>query len=138
MSTYDHLIQCALQARDNAYAPYSNFLVGVAIEVEGHEDPVVGCNVENASYGLAVCAERNAIGAAVATGLLKSTRDSSANKLQRVIIVAHPLATPCGACRQFIAEFNIDTEIVCVDADNLADRRTWVLRELLPENFKLR
>lgn len=137
MASYETLIQAALTARENAYAPYSNFPVGAALELEGSPHPVTGCNVENASYGLSICAERSAVLSAVAQGLLKSTDQSDRQRLLRVVIVAAPLATPCGACRQFLAEFHIDAEIVCVDARNLSDRRTWALRDLLPENFRL-
>lgn len=136
MSRYEELIQAAVQVRQRAYAPYSRFLVGAAIELEGVPTPVVGCNVENASYGLSICAERSAVLSAVAQGLLKTAETEKSGKLLRVVVAASPLATPCGACRQFLSEFNREAEIVCVDADNLSDQRSWLLSELLPHSFQ--
>lgn len=88
----------AMAAREHAYAPYSAFAVGAAVEcVDG--TIIVGCNVENASYGLSICAERVALVRAVAQG----------HRNFRALAVAGPddaVTTPCGACRQFIAEFD--------------------------------
>ena len=93
------LFRAALAARQNAYAPYSHFAVGAAVRtIDGKI--FAGCNVENASYGMSICAERNAIFAAVCQGY---------NQLTALCVIAdteEPVA-PCGACRQVIAEFKI-------------------------------
>ena len=127
MQDFEQLIQAALEVRELAYAPYSNFLVGAAL-LTGDGNVFVGCNVENASYGLAICAERNAITTAVAAG----KQDFVA-----VAVAATPLASPCGACRQFIFEFGDDIQIVSVDAANPTLRQQWSSKELLPGGFRL-
>jgi len=127
MQDFEDLIQAALKVRELAYAPYSNFLVGAALlTVDG--SVFVGCNVENASYGLAICAERNAITTAVATG----KQDFVA-----IAVAATPLASPCGACRQFIFEFGDDIQIISVDAAKPTLRDQWTSKELLPGGFRL-
>lgn len=123
----DELIQAAHDVRERAYAPYSNFQVGAAVVATSGE-VFLGCNVENASYGLSICAERNAICQAVAKGL---------REFQTIVVIAAPLATPCGACRQFIHEFGTEIEVVCVDASDLSRRKTWRIAQLLPEGFEL-
>lgn len=121
----NQLIEQAAAVRDRAWAPYSRFSVGAAVLADGGHI-FVGCNVENASYGLSMCAERNAIAQAVAAGH---------RELIAAAVVASPLATPCGACRQVLAEFNESLPIVCADASNLTDFQTWRLDELLPHRF---
>ncbi len=119
------LIDAALAARQRAYAPYSKFTVGAALEsVTG--EVFTGCNVENSSFGLTICAERFAVGAAVAAGQ---------REFSRVVVVSNGEASPCGACRQVLAEFG-DLEVVVADqrGEVLKTRR---LEELLPERFKL-
>jgi cytidine deaminase len=108
----------------NAYAPYSRFHVGAAIEADDGSVHI-GCNVENASYGLTICAERMAVGAAVAAGKRKLVRVA-------VVSAVEPPATPCGACRQLLAEFGLDLEIIAAGPKS---ERRWTLRELLPEAF---
>ena len=100
------LITAAQAARRNAYAPYSHFTVGAALLAQ---DGTIytGCNVENASYGLSICAERNAVFHAVASG----TRDFLA-----VAVATENGVTPCGACRQVLAEFNPQMTVLLVDA----------------------
>lgn len=118
----DRLIQEAWIARENAYVPYSHFPVGVALLLE-NGTIVRGCNVENLSYGLTICAERNAVATAVAAG---------GRRFLAVAIVSDsrdPIS-PCGACRQFLAEFGTDTVVV---SENCAGFRfTSTLAELLP------
>ncbi|HKC47942.1 MAG TPA: cytidine deaminase [Gemmatimonadales bacterium] len=118
------LVRRAREVMQNAYAPYSNFHVGAAIEAADGTIHV-GCNVENASYGLTICAERMAVGAAVAAGKRSLKRVAVATAVE-------PPATPCGACRQLLAEFGLDLEIVAVGPSS---ERRWKLRDLLPEAF---
>jgi len=118
------LVAAARAAMANAHAPYSRFRVGAAIEAADGR-VFAGCNVESASYGLTICAERMALGAAVAAG---------ARALRRVVVTTEvdPPAAPCGACRQLLAEFGLETEIVAVGP---AGERRWTLRDLLPDAF---
>ena len=127
MQDFEPLIQAALEVREQAYAPYSNFLVGAALLTDDGS-VFVGCNVENASYGLAICAERNAITTAVAAGH---------QKFAAIAVAASPLASPCGACRQFIFEFGDDIQIISVDAENPTARDQWTSKDLLPNGFRL-
>jgi len=121
----DPLMDVAKEAAGKAYAPYSRFLVGAAILTQ---DGAVhaGCNVENASYGLSICAERNA-----------ATTMISANPKDRKIksvAVFSPNASPCfpcGACRQFLREFGCE-EVVVEDASGL---RRYPFEEILPNSF---
>lgn len=123
------LLNAARAARAHAYAPYSRFAVGAAV-VDQAGRIHGGCNVENASYGLTVCAERNAVAAAIAAG---------AKSLRAVAVVTRmrPPATPCGSCRQVLAEFGGDDLPVLLAAPTGAvlERR---LGDLLPEAFRLR
>ena len=118
------LMRRAREVMQNAYAPYSKFHVGAAIEAADGTIHV-GCNVENASYGLTICAERMAVGAAVAAGKRSLKRIAVATAVE-------PPATPCGACRQLLAEFGLDLEIIAVGPSS---ERRWKLKELLPEAF---
>ena len=120
----DPLLTAARAAQARAYAPYSNFRVGAAVETETG-DVYVGCNVENASYGLTICAERAAVCAAVAGG---------ARELRRVVVVsdADPPAAPCGACRQVLSEFGANFR---VDAVGPKRSVSWTIAELLPAAF---
>ncbi len=118
------LVARAREAMRNAYAPYSQFRVGAAIEAADGR-VFVGCNVESASYGLTICAERMALGAAVAAG---------ARALRRVAVTTEvdPPAAPCGACRQLLAEFGLNLEVI---AAGPASERRWTLAALLPDAF---
>ncbi len=118
------LVRRAREVMAHAYAPYSRFRVGAAIEAADGR-VFVGTNVESASYGLTICAERMALGAAVAAG---------ARDLRRVAVAtdADPPAAPCGACRQLLAEFGLDMEIVAAGPKS---ERRWALRALLPDAF---
>ena len=127
MQDVEPLIEAALKVREHAYAPYSEFAVGAAVLADDGSI-FVGCNVENASYGLAICAERNAITSAVAVGK---------QKFVAIAIAAIPLASPCGACRQFIFEFGDDIQVIAIDASDPASRKQWTSKELLPGGFRL-
>ena len=121
----DALIAAALAARENAFAPYSKFRVGAAIEDTGGRVHT-GCNVENATYGLTVCAERVAVFKAISEGV---------RKFRRVAIAAdsETLTPPCGACRQILWEFCGDVEIVLVNLRGQTE--TYRLRDLFPKPF---
>jgi len=121
----DPLISAALAVRANAFAPFSKFQVGAAIEdAEGRIH--TGCNVENATYGLTICAERVAVFKAISEG---------ARKFRRVAVAAdtETLTPPCGACRQILWEFCGDVEIVLVNLAGKTER--WRLSELFPKPF---
>ena len=118
---------CAVHAQQRAYAPYSKFAVGAAIQMDGQV--FEGANVENASYGLGVCAERTAVFAGINAG---------ARRLEAVAVctIASPPSSPCGACRQVLLEFAPDPSAVTVTAINpRGERRTWTLAELIPDGF---
>lgn len=120
MTTDDELIAAAWKVREMAYAPYSDFHVGAAL-LAGDGMVYLGCNVENISYGLTNCAERVAMGAAIAAG---------ARSFEKVVVVAdtaQPIS-PCGACRQVLAEFGVKTVILA----NRTERVEFPLEELLP------
>jgi cytidine deaminase len=117
------LIAAATAVRERAYSPYSHFLVGAALRAADGAI-YVGCNVENASYGLTICAERNAIAHAVAAG---------AQTFLAVAVVTENGVTPCGACRQVLAEF--EPEMTVIVADTCGNRRVYTLGELLLDAF---
>ena len=120
----DTLTRAAREAQQRAYAPYSHFRVGAALEADDGRI-FAGCNVENASYGLTICAERAAVTAAVSAG---------AQRFRRAVVVTDvdPPAAPCGACRQVLAEF---APALVVDAIGPASTRRWTMGELLPDAF---
>jgi cytidine deaminase len=117
----------AAAARKNAYAPYSKYAVGAAIQTDGGAI-YRGANVENASYALGLCAERVALFAAVAAG---------ERKFRAVAVVTKDGASPCGACRQALAEFGSDLEVIAADEKGRLRLKT-TLRDLLPDAFELR
>lgn len=121
----ERLLERAHEAAEHAYAPYSGFRVGAALL--GDDGSIhVGCNVENASYGLTICAERSALAAAVARGVRRF-------RMLALSTEGEEAASPCGACRQVLAEFGLDLPIV--SGTTSGDRRRWELRELLPAPF---
>lgn len=123
----EDLIKIAERARKQAYAPYSKFRVGAAIQTETGEI-FTGCNIENASYGLTVCAERVALWKAVSEGFRKFT------EIAIVTEGAQPVP-PCGACCQALAEFNPEIKIISVATGG--KQMTWKLSELFPNPFQL-
>jgi cytidine deaminase len=120
------LVNAARAVRGNAHAPYSRFRVGAAV-LDERGRVHVGCNVENASYGLTVCAERNAVAAAVAAG---------AKRIRAAAVVTATGATPCGACRQVLAERGAATIEILLARPAGAPRAT-TLGALLPQAFAL-
>ena len=121
----DSLMNAARDAAQSAYAPYSNFLVGAAILTKGGAVHA-GCNVENASYGLSICAERNA-----ATSMVSASPDDRRIKSVAVFSPNASPCFPCGACRQFLREFGCE-EVVVEDASGL---RRYPFEEILPNSF---
>lgn len=121
------LISAAKQARINAYAPYSSFAVGAAILLEDDEI-VMGCNVENASYGMSLCAERNAMSTVMSRGR---------KKVVAIAVVGEEgkICPPCGACRQFLVEFNPRMLVVLEDKAGIV---SYTLEDLLPAHFSLK
>lgn len=121
----EKLIAAATKARENAHAPFSSFKVGAALLTESGEI-ITGCNVENASYGLTMCAERTAIFKAISEG---------ARVFTKICVVADTenLTPPCGACRQIIWEFCGDAEVLMANLQGKVE--TLRMSELLPRAF---
>ena len=120
----ERLVVAAMEVRRRAYAPYSRFRVGAAIL--GQDGSMhVGCNVENASYGLTLCAERAAVASAIARG---------SHQWRAIAIASRGGVTPCGACRQALREFASDLLVICVDATN-GSHKEYRLADLLPHAF---
>lgn len=119
------LAEAALEARNNAHAPFSNFKVGAALEDEQGR-VFTGCNVENATYGLTICAERVAVFKAISEG---------ARKFKRIAVAADTdvLTPPCGACRQILWEFCGDAELTLMNLHGKSE--TLRLKELFPRPF---
>lgn len=124
-ATYRRLIRAAEKARQRAYTPYSRFPVGAAV-LTSQGSVYTGCNVENASSGLTLCAERVAIHCAVADGQ---------RRLEAVAVVGAPGITPCGACRQVMSEFGVKTVILASPRESPT---VLALQDLLPLPFTLR
>ena len=137
------LLAAALAAQQRAYAPYSKFQVGAAIL---HTDGRIfsGANVENASYGLTLCAERVAAGWAVtATADVASlhqrlTDDVTEHKWRAIAVASRGGVTPCGACRQFLMEFAPNMEVLLVDSASGSVASIAALHQLLPAAFEFR
>lgn len=125
-SAWQPLVEAAWSARERAHAPYSGFKVGAAL-LTRQGDIIAGCNVENASYGGTICAERNAACAAVARGM-------KVDELVALVVVteADNLTPPCGFCRQFLVEFAERLPVLLV---NRSTRALHDLKDLLPEAF---
>jgi cytidine deaminase len=120
---WEGMRKAAREARDRAYAPYSSFRVGAAVLANGRV--FAGCNVENASFPVGICAERGAMAAAVAAGC----RD-----LEAVLVMGPRPVAPCGMCRQALAEFNPHAAVLIAGADEGADVETSI-DALLPQPF---
>lgn len=125
MMPLDDLLEAALAARKNAFAPYSKFQVGAAIE-DADGGIHTGCNVENATYGLTVCAERVAIWKAISEGV---------RAFRRIAVAADTdaLTPPCGACRQILWEFCGNIPIALVNLRGKTE--TYQLKDLFPKPF---
>jgi cytidine deaminase len=123
-ATVKRLVEIARRVREHAYAPYSSFPVGAAVLSEDGR-VFAGCNVENSSFGLTICAERNAVAAAISAG---------ARPVAVAVVTRDPGVGPCGACRQVLAEFSQDMPVVTAAATGDEVRLT-TLRELLPGAF---
>ena len=117
------LVSAARDVRLNAYTPYSRFPVGAALRT-ADGTVYTGANVENASYGLTICAERNAVFHAVAEG---------AKEFEAIAVVTENGVTPCGACRQVLAEFSLQMQVIV--ADMAGNWRAYSVVDLLPDAF---
>lgn len=126
MKTAEQLMELAYGARDFAYAPYSSFLVGAALEAESGR-VYTGANVENASYGLSVCAERIAVFKAVNAGERSFCQLAVAAGSETAVF-------PCGACLQVLAEFAPEIKIILTSSGGIC---SFDLKELLPQAFAL-
>lgn len=121
--TAEKLIRLAREARQRAYAPYSRFAVGAALL--GRSGRVyAACNVENVSYGLSICAERAAVFKAVSEG---------EQEFEALAVVTSAGGSPCGACRQVLAEFNYNMTVYVADTEG--QYRAFTVEQLLPEAF---
>jgi len=121
--TPEDLIAVAVDARERAYAPYSRFAVGAAL-LGSSGTIYAACNVENGSYGLSICAERAAIFKAVSEG---------EQQFEAIAVVTSNGGSPCGACRQVLAEFNYQMPVYV--ADTQGQFQAFTVQELLPEAF---
>lgn len=117
------LVQAAMHAREAAYAPYSQYRVGAAVLAEDGS-VIPGCNVENASYPATICAERVALTAAIAQGK---------RKLVAIAVVTRDGGSPCGICRQVMAELGPEMQVYI--GDETGNFRVTSVRELLPDSF---
>jgi len=118
------LIEAAAQARNQAYAPYSNYLVGAALLTKDGQ-VFVGANVENAVYPLTICAERSAVVSAVSNGH---------QAFEAIAVVTKDAGTPCGSCRQVLAEFGLEIAVIISD-DNGQVQHEMTTADLLPHSF---
>lgn len=128
-SGQERLIESATQAINSAYAPYSQFKVGAAV-LTSQGEIFAGCNVENASYGLSMCAERNAI----ANAIIGSGQDTITIKAIAVANSHNVSCSPCGACRQVIWEFGQNAQVIFRGNQGW---QTSTIKDLLPEGFSL-
>lgn len=122
-------LKAALKARQNAHSPYSRFKVGAALQIKGEKEPITGCNVENASFGATICAERTAI--------VKAVSEHGKIKPEFLVVATHEkkATVPCAACLQVIAEFCGDNMPVHLGNED-GIQKSYVLRDLLPHPFR--
>lgn len=127
--TYEELMQIAIEASKKSYSPYSKFPVGACVMCDDGSI-YSGCNFENSSFGMTICAERNAIGSAIAEGK---------RKIKAVAIYSpnQQNCAPCGACRQVMHEFCDNDEDVDIILQNGDELKIYTLAQLLPESFNL-
>ena len=128
-SEREQLIEIATEALDSAYAPYSKFYVGAAVLLNNGKI-YSGCNVENASYGLSMCAERNAI----ANAIIGEGKDTIKIKAIAITNSQQVSCSPCGACRQVIWEFGKEAEVIFLGN---GEWQTMAIEQLLPAGFSL-
>lgn len=123
----ESLVSLAIEAKENAYVPYSGFHVGAALYADNGK-VYTGCNVENASYGAAICAERTAVVKAISDG---------AKKILAIAISSdsNNITMPCGICRQFLSEFCTD-DMPLYLSNNRGDYKVYTFEEILPHSFK--
>ena len=121
--TDQELISLAVQARDNAYAPYSHYAVGAALLAKSGQT-YTGCNVENAVYPLCICAERTAVFKAISEG---------EREFEAIAVVTSNGGMPCGSCRQVLAEFGKDIRVLIATPDGLIAEKS--VADLLPDAF---
>lgn len=124
------LYASAMAASDNAYSPYSGVRVGASV-LDEQGEVYSGCNVENASYGLTQCAERNALAAAINAGV----KPGSAQTLL-IYATGFKVLAPCGACRQVMSEL-LANDAVIISCQSETDFHSWSIEELLPNSFVL-
>lgn len=127
--TYEELMQKAIEVSKNSYSPYSKFPVGACI-ITDKGNTYTGCNFENASFGMTICAERNAIGSAIAAG---------ERKIKAIAIYSpkQDNCTPCGACRQVLHEFCDSDDELDIIVKVGEELKIYTLAHLLPESFSL-
>ena len=130
MCDYNFLLEKAKEASKNSYSPYSDFAVGACVLFESGKI-YSGCNVENASYGLSLCAERNAISTAIANG------ETSGISAIAIYSPNTELCSPCGACRQWIYELKSQNGAKIILADKDFKPVVYTIDELLPQGFTL-
>lgn len=123
-NTIDALIKAAAKVRENAYTPHGKYPVGAALLTKSGEI-ITGCNVENGSFPAGVCAEHNAVNAAVAQGH---------REFKVIVVLTENAGTPCGICRQVLAEHAPDATVICLDTSG--KQKTYTVQELLPHGFK--
>ncbi len=126
---YKNMLLKAKEISKNAYSPYSNFPVGACILYESGK-MYLGCNVENASYGLSICAERNAMSTAISEG--------EKTKLKAIAIYSpkQKMCMPCGACRQWLCEFSNDDSIKIILEEKKEEPKVLTLKDIFPFGFK--
>ncbi|MBO5564682.1 MAG: cytidine deaminase [Lachnospiraceae bacterium] len=132
------LIRAALKVRKYAYTPYSHYQVGAALLCASKKNTYTGCNVENASFGATICAERSAFLQALSQGKRKFSAIAivaGPEKCSEKDLVKEDYPTPCGICRQFMREFVDPAKFQVILARSTSDYKVMTLEELLPESF---